>query len=85
MNLQRRHLNVGQRGVLYYRLEGVVGEMAKKRQEATQCSKGVKIGDHTKAVPTLAPPNEKGKAIEIVAKRIGVGKTTLKKPENNSS
>lgn len=53
-------------------LQEIEGSRAKERQEATRAAVGKKIGEHVKVVQNFAPPSEKGKARDKVAKKLGM-------------
>jgi len=83
-NLNRRHLNAPQKAELGLILLDIEKERAKRRREATQLAGKDGDGRHivkSSVTPTLGEPNEeeKGEAIEIAAKKAGIGAETLRK------
>ena len=75
-NLHRRHLNNAQKADIGLKLLEIEKERARERQKIAGKLYGEK---HPKeeVVPKSEQPLETGKAIEIVAKKVGVGKDTL--------
>lgn len=68
LNLQRRHLNAGQKAVIALDIERIEAERARKRQEATRAKPGQQIGGGNIST-TLSEP---GKARDKAAAAVGV-------------
>lgn len=70
-NLKRRQLNDAQKIALIMVLEAQEGKEAKRRQEASQTTKGSKIGEHVKEQPVF---KSKGRAASLAAKEYGMSR-----------
>jgi len=80
LNLHRRHYNIAQKAEQVLKLLEIEREKAKQRQKATLPKKGEKgfrqVNVDPSEVRTL-----KGRAVEIVAKKVGISHNTLRKAE----
>lgn len=93
-NLIRRHLNGAARAEVGLKILDIEEKKARKRQEATQSNKGMKIGFNKvvrserttlKSSQKMSLDDEKkGKSIKIVAKKIGISDNTLRTAKKKS-
>lgn len=89
LNFHRRQLNTAQRAELALELKEIESVIAKRRQEATQfIGRGVQKKDVPQpgvdrmVGPKSAPPTEdKGKALDIVAQKVGLSRGIIREVE----
>ena len=78
-NIARRQLNTAQKGELFLAILEIERERAKKRQNSTLPERGQKGFQKVNVGGTGGPtlnPEEKGKSVEIAAKKVGISKKT---------
>lgn len=87
-NLRRRHLNNAQRIELGEKLLEIKRDQARERQRQAgdqnlkqyeKIQKSGHLSNGPPVPPTLGEPEEKGEAVELTARDIGVGKETFRK------